>query len=76
VARPGDELGRSFQAIPGVMEVSQDGSRYVVRGERDLREDVARVAAGFGLLELNGRERLEDIYLALTLGSKGTETNA
>ena len=65
-----------LKALEGVTEVSQEGSRYVVKGTRDLREDVARTAAHYGLLELNGRQRLEDIYLALTLGTKASEKHA
>lgn len=76
VARPGDEVGNRLKAIEGVTDVSQEGGRYVVKGTRDLREDVALVASAFGLLELNGRQRLEDIYLALTLGTKASEKQA
>jgi ABC-2 type transport system ATP-binding protein len=68
LARPGDEALAAFQGIPGVSAVDVDGARYTVRGEGDLREAVGRAAAGFGLLEMMGRERLEDIYLRLTAG--------
>ena len=68
VARPGADALAAFQAIPGVKAVEEDGARYLVRGDSDLREAVGRAASGFGLLEMMGRERLEDIYLRLTAG--------
>ena len=49
--------------------MDEEGSVYIVRGDSDLREAVAQAAGPFGILELNGRERLEDIYLQLTAGS-------
>jgi ABC-2 type transport system ATP-binding protein len=68
VLRPAPELDQALRLIEGVTAVDPQGSDYVVRGERDLREDVARAAIGFGLIELAGRERLEDIYLKYTTG--------
>ena len=47
----------------------------MVRGGRDLREDVARVCVPHGLLELNGRQRLEDIYLSYTVGGPAALEN-
>ncbi|MEN9786367.1 MAG: gliding motility-associated transporter ATP-binding subunit GldA [Pseudomonadota bacterium] len=69
LARRGDAALAALRAVPGVVSVEEEGERYVVRGARDLREDLVAAAAPFGLLELNGRERLEDIYLQLTAGS-------
>lgn len=60
-ARPG--AGDALRAIPGVVDVSLDQEMWVVKAERDVREDVAVAALPFGLLELSGRQRLEDIYL-------------
>ncbi|MFN7144097.1 MAG: hypothetical protein ACK4YP_09990, partial [Myxococcota bacterium] len=57
----------ALQGIGGVTVEELEG-RYVVRGETDLREAVARAAVPFGLLEMAGREKLEDIYLRLTAG--------
>ncbi|MDP2308369.1 MAG: ATP-binding cassette domain-containing protein [Pseudomonadota bacterium] len=68
LARPGAEALAALQAIPGVSNVTQIDERYVVHGDSDLREAVSRVAVPFGLLEMAGRERLEDIYLRLTTG--------
>lgn len=68
VARPGPEALASFTAIPGVTDVVQEGSAYVLRCGDDLREAASRAAVPYGLLELTGRARLEDIYLQLTSG--------
>ncbi len=68
LARPGPDAIAALRAIPGVVGVDQEESRFVVHAEEDLREAVARVAVPFGLLEMSGRERLEDIYLRLTTG--------
>lgn len=67
VARPGPEAVAALRGIGGVTVEELEG-RYVVRGETDLREAVARAAVPFGLLEMAGREKLEDIYLRLTAG--------
>jgi ABC-2 type transport system ATP-binding protein len=66
VANRGAEVGAALASVPGVVSVEEDGELYVVRGATDLRAAVAAAALPFGLLELNGRERLEDIYLKLT----------
>ncbi|MDP2316158.1 MAG: ABC transporter ATP-binding protein [Pseudomonadota bacterium] len=68
VARPGPGVLAALQALPGITGVDELEGRYVVRGDEDLREIVARAAVPFGLLEMSGRERLEDIYLRLTAG--------
>jgi ABC-2 type transport system ATP-binding protein len=68
LARPGEEAFKALRAVPGVTAVEHDDRLVTVRAERDVREDVSRAAAGFGLLELSGRERLEDVYLRLTSG--------
>ncbi len=69
VARPGEACVAALHAVPGVTEVEAAGPRYVVRCDEDRREAVARAAVDFGLLELDGAERLEDIYLRATTGS-------
>ncbi len=68
VARPGPEAIAALAAVPGATAVDEMEGRYVVRGDGDLREGVARAAVPFGLLEMAGREKLEDIYLRLTAG--------
>jgi ABC-type multidrug transport system ATPase subunit len=68
VARPGDAAGDALRALPHVTSVELAGDRYVVRATEDVREAVASAAAPFGLLEMSGREKLEDIYLKLTAG--------
>jgi ABC-2 type transport system ATP-binding protein len=68
LARPGPDAVAALKAIPHAQSVTEVDGRYVVRGETDLREAVARAAVPFGLLEMQGRERLEDIYLRLTAG--------
>lgn len=69
VARRGAEALAALGKIPGAVGVNEEGSQYIVHGDSDLREAVAQAAGPFGILELNGRERLEDIYLQLTAGS-------
>jgi len=71
VGRPSDALLRALEQVPGVSAAEQlaEGS-YALRTNRDARADIARAAAPYDLLELAGRERLEDIYLRLT-GSQG-----
>lgn len=69
VARPGDAAGAALAAVDGVTGVELVGSVYTVRAGKDVREQVAAAAVPFGILELTGRERLEDIYLKLTTGA-------
>jgi len=69
VGRPSADFESALAAIEGVSAVTPDGEgRYTVRTHEDRRAEVARAAAPFDLLELVGRERLEDIYLRLTTG--------
>jgi len=68
LARPGDDAMAALRAVPDVTGVEFVGDRYVVRATDDVRERVASVATPFGLLEMSGREKLEDIYLKLTAG--------
>jgi len=65
LARPSPEARAALAAVPGVESVELNGSTAVVRSELDLREQLAAAAVPWGLLELGGRERLEDIYLRL-----------
>lgn len=64
--RAGADLRALLAAIPHVAGVEVHGNEVTVRASQDVREAVALAAAPFGLLEMNGRERLEDIYLRLT----------
>ena len=66
LARPSEAARVALAAVPGVTEVEVDGANFVVRSRHDAREAVAAAAVPFGLLEMGGRERLEDIYLRLT----------
>jgi ABC-2 type transport system ATP-binding protein len=68
LARPGADALAALQAIPGALRVDFEEGRYVVLGETDLREAVSAAAVPFGLLEMAGREKLEEIYLRLTSG--------
>ncbi len=70
LARPSAEARTALAAVAGVESVELTGSTAVVRSESDLREQLAAAAVPFGLLELGGRERLEDIYLRL-IGAQG-----
>lgn len=70
LARPSSEARAALAAVSGVDSVELTGSTAVVRSESDLREQLAAAAVPWGLLELGGRERLEDIYLRL-IGAQG-----
>jgi ABC-2 type transport system ATP-binding protein len=67
VERPGEALEAALRAVPGVRALTPgpDGT-YDLDAEGDPRADLATAAAPFGLLELQGRERLEDAFLRLT----------
>lgn len=69
LGNPTDAFAREVGALAGVDEVTeQKGGLYQLHLNRDVRPDVARIAARFDLLEMTGRERLEDVYLRLTAG--------
>lgn len=69
VARPDDTLPPRLLALPGVVGVESTGDgAWRVAAQRDVREQVAQVAVGFGLLELSSHRALEDVYLRLTRG--------
>ncbi len=76
VRRPGPELADRLRALDGVLAVDPeaDGAyRVESRQDRDLREEVARVAveSGAGLLELAGvAVSLEEVFLRLTTEEK------
>jgi len=79
VERPGAALEAALRAVPGVLGLDggPDGT-YEVDADGDARAALASAAAPFGLLELSGRERLEDAFLRLTGagGSNGGEVRA
>jgi ABC-2 type transport system ATP-binding protein len=67
VAEPGPAAEAALCAVAGVLEVRAEADGvYELSAEGDPRAEVARAAAPFGLLELSGRERLEDAFLRLT----------
>jgi ABC-2 type transport system ATP-binding protein len=67
VAEPGPGAEAALRAVPGVLEVRVEADGvYELLAEGDPRAEVARAAAPFALLELSGRERLEDAFLRLT----------
>jgi len=68
VARPGPAAEAALQAVPGVTRVEAEGEWMTAYADQDVREAVSSALAPFGILELGGRERLEDIYLGLTTG--------
>ena len=51
------------------MAADEGEGRLRLLTDGDRREAIAKVAADFGLLEMSGRQRLEDIYLRLTMGA-------
>jgi ABC-2 type transport system ATP-binding protein len=69
LARPGDAALSALRAVPGVLRVEVNDAAMTAFAEHDVREPVSAALAPFGILELSGRERLEDIYLSLTSGS-------
>jgi ABC-2 type transport system ATP-binding protein len=72
VSEPSEPLERALSELPGVERLhGLGGGRYELETTGDVRASVAQVAAPAGLLELLGRERLEDAYLRLTGGSEG-----
>ncbi len=69
VEKPETALESALTALEGVTEVTNQGEgRLTVQVERDVRGDIARLAAPYDLLELAGRERLEALYLRVTSG--------
>lgn len=79
VRSPGPAFVDRLMAVDGVLnvEAEEDGAyRVESPTDRDLREEVARVAveSGVGLLELAGVSvSLEEVFLRLTTEEKGTE---
>ena len=66
LARPEGAV-ECFEALGGVNEVSALGEgRFQIQTTEDRREIIADAAVRFGLLEMQGRQRLEDIFLRLT----------
>ncbi len=66
LARP-DGAEAVFSELGGVAEVVALGEgRFQIQTREDRREVIADAAVHFGLLELQGRQRLEDIFLRLT----------
>ena len=67
VARPDQLLFARLNALDGVEEVGDEGAgRYVLQASEDVREEAARAAVDFGLLELGVHQALEDVFLKLT----------
>ncbi|MEZ4322040.1 MAG: ATP-binding cassette domain-containing protein [Myxococcota bacterium] len=67
VARFEQALVDTLCALDGVEAVKETGKgRLHVSSDRDVREEVARVAVPFGLLELKSQHALEDVFLRLT----------
>ncbi|MCP4809607.1 MAG: ATP-binding cassette domain-containing protein [Proteobacteria bacterium] len=57
----------ALSALDGILSVKQTGpGHFYIQTQDDCRRDIARAAVEFGLLELQGRQRLEDIFLRLT----------
>lgn len=69
LSRPTEDARKALRRVEGVIDLADEGEgRLRLTTEGDRREAIARVAAEHGLLELSGRQRLEDIYLRLTVG--------
>ena len=67
VESPSNELYESLLNIDGVsgVQIESDDS-YTIFSKKDIRADVAKIASGHGLLRMQQKEGLEDIYLRLT----------
>lgn len=69
LARPTAATVATLGAVPGVIDAEDLGAnRFRIRCVGDQREAIAAAALPFGLIELVGRQSLEDIYLRLTQG--------
>jgi ABC-2 type transport system ATP-binding protein len=67
VARPPEDGVEKLLGIEGVGAVARpEDDLFQVEAASDVREEVARVAVDWGLLELGSRRGLEDVYLQLT----------
>jgi len=70
IARPTPDLVDRLRESQGVQAVEDLGEGQLrVVATQDVREEVARLAVGAGLLELGGGRGLEDTYLKLTGGA-------
>jgi len=71
VARPPEDGVEKLRAIQGVGTVERpERDVFQVEAGSDVREDVARVAVDWGLLELGSRRGLEEAFLQLTAEKK------
>ncbi|MAY79596.1 MAG: hypothetical protein CL930_02325 [Deltaproteobacteria bacterium] len=67
VESPSDSLHQALLQIDGVTKVQIESDRsYTIFCKTDIRAQVAKVASKNGLLGLQQKEGLEDIYLRLT----------
>ncbi len=79
LARPADDTRDKLMATDGVLEVKEtDPGRFeVATDDRDVREQVNRIAALYGLLESRSEGDLEELYLrAVRESSDGGEETA
>ncbi|MED5371044.1 MAG: ABC transporter ATP-binding protein [Myxococcota bacterium] len=76
VARP-QGLQDTLMAVQGVVSVEPQGGQFrVITEGEDLREQIAAAAITHGLLELSGRQSLEDIFLHLTRTQTAPDSGA
>ena len=67
VESPSDSLHQALLQIDGVTDIQiESDSSYTIFCNTDIRADVAKIASGNGLLGLQQKEGLEEIYLRLT----------
>jgi ABC-2 type transport system ATP-binding protein len=67
VARPDAALSEQLAAIPGVSGVATAADGVIhLASEGDVREEAARIAVPYGLLELGRQNGLEEVFLNLT----------
>jgi ABC-2 type transport system ATP-binding protein len=67
VESPSDALHQALLNIDGVgnVQIESDHS-YTIFCDTDIRPDIAKIASGHGLLRMQQKEGLEEIYLRLT----------
>jgi ABC-2 type transport system ATP-binding protein len=69
LARPTPALVQAFSSVQGVESVDDRGDGlFRLAVSADVREAVAAVAVGGGLLELQSQHALEEVFLDLTRG--------
>jgi len=71
VSRPGETLATDLAALEGVLALQEvEQGSYELEVDRDVREDIARLALPCGLIELRTPQMLEELFVRVTDGEK------